>query len=238
MSTYVLIHGSSIGGWSWNKVKKLLENSGHVVYTPDLPGHSMEPRVPAREITLDTYVSFVRNLINGIDEKVILAGHSLGGAIITNVAEYAHDRINKLVYVCAIVPKNGDKAGELLKSDAGSETKSTITINKIKMHIELNIDKIDEVLFNGCEKDDIAYAKKRLVPQPFIPFTESIIIKQENFKKVDRVGVVCTEDRSLSPSFQVKMYKDAGCRTVFLKSGHAPYFSKAEELTKILSACS
>jgi pimeloyl-ACP methyl ester carboxylesterase len=237
MSTYVLIHGSLIGGWCWNKVKTILENDGHIVYAPDLPGHSKDDKISAKEITLNKYVSFVCNLINGIDGKVILVGHSLGGAIITNAVEYVHNKIEKLVYVCAIVPKNEDKVGELLKSCSVPETNNPITINKFEMHIEVNFDKVNDVLFNGCDKDDIAYAIKMMVPQPFIPFTEPIIIKQENFKKINRIGVVCTEDRSLPPVFQEKMYNDAGCKMKFIKSGHAPYFSKAKELSKILLDC-
>jgi hypothetical protein len=238
MSTYILIHGSSVGGWCWKKVKKLLENAGHVVYAPDLPGHSLKHRVPAKEITLDKYVSFVCSLVKELDEKVILVGHSLGGAVVTNAAEYVSEKLKKLVYVCAIVPKNGDIISTLLSGDGGPELENAVTVNKLEKYIELNFEKIDKLIYNGCEEGDIAYAKKHIVNQPLIPFTEPIIIKQENYKKVDRVGIVCSDDKSLSPVFQEKMYKDAGCRLEFLKSGHAPYFSKAEELSKILLACS
>lgn len=50
------------------------------------------------------------------------------------------------------------------------------------------------------------------MPQPFIPFTEPIILEKEIFKKLDRIGIVCTEDKSLSPAIQEKMYRNAGCR--------------------------
>jgi hypothetical protein len=54
---------------------------------------------------------------------------------------------------------------------------------------------------------------------------------------MDRIGVVCTIDRSLSPSFQEKMYKEAGCKIEFIESGHAPYYSNVTELSKILLTC-
>lgn len=39
MNTYVLIHRAWHGGWCWENVIPLLENQGHKVIAPDLPGH-------------------------------------------------------------------------------------------------------------------------------------------------------------------------------------------------------
>lgn len=231
MATFVLIHGSLIGGWCWNKVKKGLEQDGHTVYAPDLPGHSSHNRIAAKEITLEKYVSFVCDLVNDIEDKVILVGHSLGGAIITQVIEHVFSKVERVIYVCAIVPKNGEKVGEIIKSDSTSDA---VHINKEKMQIEVDIDKINEVLFDGCDTSDVAYAEKMVVPQPLLPLLEPVILKNEFFKKLDRIGIVCTDDKSLSPAIQDKMYSDAGCRKFYLNSGHAPYFSKVDELTVIL----
>lgn len=48
-----------------------------------------------------------------------------------------------------------------MKSDSTSEVNNSIQINKEKMQIEVNFEKIEELIFNGCDKDDIAYAKKK-----------------------------------------------------------------------------
>ena len=39
MSTYVLVHGAWHGVWCWKYVIPFLENEGHKVIAPDLPGH-------------------------------------------------------------------------------------------------------------------------------------------------------------------------------------------------------
>lgn len=161
----------------------------------------------------------------------------LGGAVISNAAEYVNDRIKTLVYVCALVPRNGDKIIDILNRDAGSAPVNSVNVNRDQMSIELNLDKIEEVMYNGCEKDDVAYAKGKIIPQPLNPLQETIIMAQKLYRTVERIGVLCTEDRSLSPALQEKMYKDAGCSIRFLQSGHAPYFSKAEELGNILLGC-
>lgn len=76
-----------------------------------------------------------------------------------------------------------------------------------------------------------------IVPQPLQPILQPIILENEMFKKLDRIGIVCTGDKSLSPSIQEKMYSDAGCKKRYINSGHAPYFSNPDEVSKILSEC-
>jgi len=74
-----------------------------------------------------------------------------------------------------------------------------------------------------------------LVPEPLIPVMTPIVLPQEKFKSVERIGIVCTEDQAITPEYQKKMYEEAGCKIRTLNSGHSPFFSKASELTQILS---
>ena len=38
MATYVLVHGGGHGGWCYQRVARLLQAEGHVVYTPTMTG--------------------------------------------------------------------------------------------------------------------------------------------------------------------------------------------------------
>ena len=76
MSTYVLIHGAWHGGWCWTHVTPLLEDHGHTVLTPDLPGHGSEDFSLA-DITLQSYVNAVCEIVVSQPEPVILVGHSM-----------------------------------------------------------------------------------------------------------------------------------------------------------------
>lgn len=51
MSNYLLVHGAYVGGWAWEKVVPLLEQKGHIVKAPDLPGHGMD-KTPLSEVSL------------------------------------------------------------------------------------------------------------------------------------------------------------------------------------------
>lgn len=234
MATYILIHGAAQGGWCWHKVKRILEKQGHAVIAPDLPGHAIPNDLPTTKVTFERYVSSVRSLIEGCDGTVILVGHSMGGAIITAAAESMYEKIDKLVYVCALIPKNGDTIVVMLDRDMGSDLKGSFSRNDLNMTVSLIPEKAGTVVYNGCDAADIEFAQQHVVPQPVLPFTAPIDIPLEHFKKIGRLGIVCTEDRSLTPAFQEKMYHDAGCAVIRLQSGHAPFFSKPQELGDLL----
>ena len=38
MATFVLVHGGGHGGWCYQKVARLLQARGHIVYAPSLGG--------------------------------------------------------------------------------------------------------------------------------------------------------------------------------------------------------
>ena len=102
MSTFVLIHGAWHGGWAWNNVAALLRTEGHTGHTPDLPGHGSD-QTAVGEVTLQAYVDRVTAVIDSCPEPVVLAGHSMGGVVISQTAEQRPQRICALVYVCAFL---------------------------------------------------------------------------------------------------------------------------------------
>ena len=44
MTTFLLLHGGGMGGWTWKYVREILEAGGHKVYTPCLLYTSPSPR--------------------------------------------------------------------------------------------------------------------------------------------------------------------------------------------------
>jgi pimeloyl-ACP methyl ester carboxylesterase len=108
MATYVLVHGGWFGGWCWYKVVPLLQAAGHSVYTPTLTGEGEQAALLTPEIGLDTHIQDVVNLIETKDlQQVILVGHSYSGMVITGVADRVPGRIAHLVYLDAVVPRDG-----------------------------------------------------------------------------------------------------------------------------------
>ena len=233
MSNFILIHGGSQGGWVWIKVKKILEDHGHNVLTPDLPGHEIDSSLSPGGITMDLYVQHIMEIIKSIDEKIVIVAHSLGGAVATKVIDNIDsNKIEKIIYVSAIVPQDGDSVKSLLKEDMDSEFEKIIEVDRDKMVVEIVPDMLDKIFLNGCSKDDIEFVKERMVPQSIIPIGTPI--KLSGKFNHQRIGIICTEDKCLTPEQQKRMYLRAECKIEYLESGHTPFFAKPDELCNII----
>jgi len=108
--TFVLVHGASAGGWCWRRVADLLEARGHKVFTPTLTGLGERSHLMSGQITLDTHITDVANVIRweGL-ENFVLVGHSYGGWIISGVAERAEGKIASIVFLDAFMPEDGQR---------------------------------------------------------------------------------------------------------------------------------
>jgi pimeloyl-ACP methyl ester carboxylesterase len=107
VAIYVLIHGGNHGAWCWDKVASLLRKEGHLVEAPDLPGHGKD-KTPIQDVTLQSCIDEVCSVINAQSEPVILVGHSMGGLVISQVAEQVPDKIRVLVYLSALLLRSGE----------------------------------------------------------------------------------------------------------------------------------
>ncbi|HDR7586912.1 alpha/beta fold hydrolase [Bacillus sp. SIMBA_074] len=231
MSTYVLVHGAWQGEWAWDLVKPQLEAFGHTVITLDLPG-SGKDTTPSQNITLDSYVNAVTTIINQQNEKVILVGHSMGGIVITQTAELIPNKIDKLVYLCAFLPQNGESLGSKLDGEAGPQ----FSINENDMTAELIPELIEQTFLNATEDGSIKGASfNQMRPQPLGPFQKELKISEENFGTVNRIYIETTLDRAIPIDFQRRMHTETTCtKIITLEADHSPFFSKTTELVSHL----
>jgi len=99
--TIVLVHGAYADASSWNGVIELLQQQGYTV---------IAPANPLRGVTADS--AYTASLLNQIDGPVLLAGHSYGGAVITNAAASAPNVVG-LVFIAAFAPEEGENLGDV-----------------------------------------------------------------------------------------------------------------------------
>ncbi|MCZ7568769.1 MAG: alpha/beta fold hydrolase [Ardenticatenaceae bacterium] len=231
MSTFVLIHGSWHGAWCWDKVKPLLEKQGHTVVAPDLPGHGQD-KTPIPEITLQRFVDRVGQVLDAQSEPVILVGHSMGGVVITQTAEYRPDKIKTLVYLCAFLPRNGESLLQLAQQDTETLILPNLIINEAQGYHSVKEEAIREVFYHDCRDEDVARAKSLLVPEEALaPVATPVQTSADNFGRIPRVYIECLRDQTIGLSLQKQMNTATPCQMVLsLDTGHSPFFSAPEAL--------
>lgn len=107
--TFVLVHGAWHGGWCWRDVANALQARGAEVFTPTMTGMGERRHLRDAFKGLSTYIDDVCGVIEHEQlSEVILVGHSFGGMCISGVADRLPDRIRRLVYLDACVPRDGE----------------------------------------------------------------------------------------------------------------------------------
>jgi pimeloyl-ACP methyl ester carboxylesterase len=234
MSTFVLIHGAWHGGWCWSKVAPILTAKGHSVFTPDLPGHG-EDKTPPAEITLKKYRDAVVDLLDLQPDPVILVGHSMGGLVVSEVAEKRPEKIEALVYVCAFLLRNGETLGGVAERDANALVMPNLVLSEDQVSARLKDSVIKPTFYTNCSWDDAESAQSRLVPQALAPFMTPLQLTESGFGRVPRHYVECTHDRAISIDIQREMHSNSPCRKVHtLETDHSPFLSTPRELASIL----
>src|SRR5467141_4605611 len=99
-SDVILVHGAWADGSSWAKVIPLFAARGHSVTAVQLPLTS-----------LGDDVATVNRAIALASGPIIMAGHSYGGAVISEAGN--DPKVSALVYIAAFAPDAGQSAGSL-----------------------------------------------------------------------------------------------------------------------------
>jgi len=216
---YVIVHGTWGGGWAFKEVDSLLTVNQCKVYRPTLTGQGERSHLSSSDIGLETHISDIVNTILYENlHHVILVGHSYGGMIVTGVADSIPDRIDKLVYLDAVYPKNDESVVEALKID----------LNNFK---EENGYLIPVWVPEGKEppKD---------VPHSLKTWTEPIKLHNLDRETIPTIFIL-TVDKGAKPEEdwfypQAERAKEKGWPILQLEADHNAQWSVPEELAKLL----
>ncbi|RED37388.1 alpha/beta fold hydrolase [Paenibacillus sp. VMFN-D1] len=232
MSTFVLVHGSWHGAWCWENIIPKLEEEGHRVIAFDLPGHGQD-QTPFSEINLKSYTDRLIAVLEKETEKVILVGHSMAGMVISQVAEYLPEKIEKLVYLCAFLPQNGQSLFQTFEIvDLGDDAPTAVFIDEAQTYIGLREEAIQSHFFADCTEEDFKYAREKLCLEPLMPSITPVQLSDEKFGSVPRVYIEGLKDRAIPIQLQRAMYAQTTCEKVItMDSDHSPFYSHPEELT-------
>ena len=220
--TFVIVHGSTGGGWDWKTVADKLEAKGHIAYRPTLSGLGERMHLPAEHIDLNTHVTDIVNTIifEELDD-VILAGHSYGGAVITGVMDRVPERIKHVIFLDAMVLDDG-----MSMLDLDYDWMQGL---EIKDH---------QILFNWLDPES-PFPKD--VPHPHKTYTSPVSYKNPDAKKLNVSYVafipegMTRKERSADPSWKLAEKRGWTIRTI--PGHHTIYRERPDEFVDMLTDC-
>ncbi|GLT66220.1 hypothetical protein SLA2020_385990 [Shorea laevis] len=212
---FVLVHGLCHGAWSWYKTIPLLKSSGHRVTALDLSASGINPKQLNEVSSMSDYVQPLMERMASLpeEEKVILVGHSYGGLGISLAMEKFPKKISAAVFVTALMPNSvsppATQVQELLKwnpvqtlmdsqlwFDQGTENPPTSLFLGAKYRATN--------LYQNCKAEDLELAGILMRPSGlFLPdLAKQSLLTEEKFGSVDRVFIICDEDKVSNEELQ------------------------------------
>jgi len=230
MADILLVHGSSHGAWCWRDAMPELTALGHQVEAIDLPSHGND-RTPVNDVTLDKYA---QRILESLDRPRVVVGHSMGGFPISLVAEQHPEVIERLIYICAYVPRDGYTLAGMRKSVPRQPLVPAIVMSQDRLSFTFDPALAKTCFYGDCSDEQIAFAKAHLTPQAVAPNDVSVTLT-ERYSRVPRSYIRCRNDNAVPHELQVMM-TDGWPKEhiVDMDSAHSPFFSKPRELAAVI----
>ncbi|MBB5637100.1 pimeloyl-ACP methyl ester carboxylesterase [Pedobacter cryoconitis] len=231
---FVLVHGAWHGGWCWQKVSKKLRAEGGLVYTPTLSGLGENKNMLNNQIDLNTHIEDIVNLIvkNNL-HHVILVGHSYGGVVIAGVADRIPERLEKLVYLDAVLTENGESTFSVNPKQSQDDfTKKAMDFDK-----GLSIPPPSSTWFGLKDSITVKLTDDSLTSQPYKTFTQPLVLKHPYGNHLPLIYIACTDpELPVLKQFARRTKKNKMWKYYELKTGHDAMISMPNELTALLSS--
>lgn len=201
--TIVLIHGAFAESASWDGVIDPLRSAGHPV---------IAAANPLRGLVADA--ESVSDVVAGIEGPVVLAAHSYGGAVMSNVDPACGDIVG-LVYVNAFAPDAGETcfalAGKYPGSMLGETTLRPVPRRDGTTDLYIVADRFGELF---CADVPAPQASRLAVTQR--PATQEALVEPSGarplWNQVPSCFVIGDSDRIIPPAVQHYMAQRAGSR--------------------------
>ncbi|AMA52849.1 MULTISPECIES: alpha/beta hydrolase [Bacillus subtilis group] len=102
----LFVHGANHAAWCWKEnFLPFFQSHGFQSYALSFRGHGhSEGRGNLHTFTMEDYVEDVYNVLETLEQKPIIIGHSMGGAVVQKVMHQHPDRIEAAVLIASIPP--------------------------------------------------------------------------------------------------------------------------------------
>ena len=203
---FILVHGAWHGGWVWKEVKESLQKQGYNVTCPTQTGLGERKHLLSLKITIDTFIDDIVNHILIEDlSNIILVGHSFAGSTISGVADRLKDRINRLIYLDAVILSNGQSPFDIAPD---SIVKERIALAQNSEN-QMSIPPPSPEDFGVFDQRKAITLAKNLTPHPISTFQSKLNITNKIGNGLPLSYIFCTNPiyKSLESSREIVRQK-------------------------------
>ena len=207
--TIVLVHGAFAESSSWDPVVDRLLDAGHPV---------VAVANPLRGVASDA--ACVSDLVRSIDGPVVLAAHSYGGAVISNVDADAGE-VAGLVYVNGFAPDAGESCFQLAAMFPGSMLGET-TVQPVPRSDGTTDFYVARDSFHDVFCQDVPASQAALMAATQRPATQEALTESSGdplWKQVPSWFLIGEGDRIIPPALQRYMAERARAQRTVAVAG-------------------
>ncbi len=218
--TVVLVHGAFVDGSGWSAVYGALRKNGYKVSVVQSPNTSLADDVAA-----------TRRAIAAAEGKVVLVGHSYGGAVITEAG--TDPKVAALVYVAAFAPDTGESVSTLIANPPPGAPVPPI-LPPVDGYLTL-----DKAKFHASFAADLPADLAQFMADSQQPWAAQALdgkITAPAWKAKPTWYVVARDDRMIPPPAQRAMATRAGAKISEVAGSHAFYVANPKPVVALIEA--
>ncbi|WP_073788154.1 alpha/beta hydrolase [Streptomyces uncialis] len=218
--TVVLVHGAFADASGWNAVVERLQHRGYPVVAPPNP---------LRGVLSDS--AYVASVLKSIKGPIVLAGHSYGGAVISQAAA-GNANVKALVYVSAFMPDVGENPATLSTKFTGSDLGTALRPVPYTDGTNSGTDLyIQNEKFHSVFAADLPEAQTRVMAVEQRPVAQAGFAQNATkaaWRTIPSWFIVAKNDKAIAPDLERFEAKRAKSHTVEVDSSHVAMMSQPD----------
>jgi pimeloyl-ACP methyl ester carboxylesterase len=219
VNNIVLVHGGFVDGSGWESVYAILKSKGFNVSIVQNPTISLADDVVATNRVIDVQ-----------DGPVVLAGHSYGGAVITEAGN--NPKVERLAYIAAFALENGESVGALIKDPVPGAPVPPVMPPKGGFLL-LDPTKFADSFAADVEPGLAAFMGNSQVPWGLDALNG--VVSNAAWKSKPSWYLVATDDKMIPPDAQRFMAKRTEAKVIEAKGSHAIYVSQPQAVADLIA---
>jgi pimeloyl-ACP methyl ester carboxylesterase len=226
----VLVHGAWADSSSWGAVVLRLQNAGYTVYVPPNP---------LRGLLNDSET--IADFMATIQGPIVLAGHSYGGAVITN-AGTGNSQVKALVFVDAFIPSQGDTVPGLIH-----DASSCFAVGDLSTVFDfvpfpgapsgVYDAYVKQSVFPGCFANGLPASEGRVLAATQRPLATSALADQSGvpaWETIPSWAVIGTDDHVIPEADQLSMAGNADAHITKVDAPHLSMISDPDVVARVI----